>query len=323
MNTVLLITIAAFLAMNMGASGMAVSFAPSLGGKLISRKVAVLSFTSLILLGSLVTGRRVAHTLSGRIVSPEDLDSQVVLIIIIAAAISLFSANMLKIPQSTSIITVGSVSGVGLYFGSLNIPFLLFLLASWLIIPLMAYFTTYHLGKKIFPPRQKNLHLYEKMFFHQNKLKRWTIATDCYGAFGLGTNNVANVVGPLFAASIIQQTQGFVVFSLIFGIGAFAMGKGVLNTVSKEIIPLGTVSSSLVSLVVSSYIIFSSLLGLPAPYVQFSSFSILAIHTLKEEKNHGQTLFHPLTRKIFIVWIFSLLLSIFTSYFLLKIWRLS
>ncbi|MCM8778910.1 MAG: anion permease [Candidatus Omnitrophica bacterium] len=319
MNLIILIIISIFWAMNMGASGFAASFAPSVGSNLIKGKRAVIIFTVFVLIGALLIGGRVAKTLSSKIVPPDFIDQNVVLIILLSASISLFLANLLKIPQSTSIVTVSSFVGAGIYFKYLNIPLIAYLILVWVSVSVLSYFITYLISRRIYPPRSENLRLYERFFYHEEKFKKWTLLTNCYSAFGIGTNNVANVVGPLIAANIINPNFGFLIFSLLFGLGGYILGKGVLNTVSKEIVPLGFISASLVSLVVTTFIIGCSILGLPAPYVQFSTFSILAIHTLKEEKNHTQTLVHPITKKILRVWVFTPALSIFICYLLLSL----
>ncbi|MCM8798939.1 MAG: inorganic phosphate transporter, partial [Candidatus Omnitrophica bacterium] len=298
MTAILLLIISIFWAMNMGASGLAVSFAPSVGSNIIKKNMAIVLFTILVLIGALSVGERVAKTLSSKIISPEFITPPVVLVILFSASMALFLANIFKIPQSTSIIIVSSFIGAGLYFKSLNLFLIGYLILVWVGVSFFSYFLTYLIARKIYPPRQKNLIFYERFFCHQDKLKKWTLFTDFYSAFGIGTNNVANVVGPLMAANIVNPGVGFLIFSFVFGLGGLILGKGILNTVSKEIVPLGTISASVVSLVVSTFIITCSLLGLPAPYVQFSSLSILAIHTVKEEKNHSQTLIHPITKKI-------------------------
>lgn len=303
--------------MNMGASGLAVSFAPSVGSGVIKKNKAVLFFTIFVLLGSLLLGDRVAKTLSSKIVPAGFITEPAVLIILFSAGIALFLANLLKIPQSTSIIIIGSFVGAGIYFRALNISMLLYLISVWLIVSLLSYLITYFIATRIYPPRRGNLRFYEKFLTHKEKLKKWTLYTDYYSAFGVGTNNVANVVGPLIAVNLISPRFGFTVFSLFFGLGGLLLGKNVLNTVSREIVPLGVLSASVVSLVVSTFIIGCSLLGLPAPYVQFSSLSILAIHTVKEEKTHIQTLAHPITARIIKVWLLTPFLSASISYLLL------
>lgn len=322
MILIILIIISVFWAMNMGASGLAVSFAPSVGSNIIKKKKAVIFFTIFVLLGSFLVGGRVAKTLSSKIIPAEFISPQVVLVILISACVSLFLANIFKIPQSTSIIIVGAFAGAGIYFKALNISLIGYLILIWISVSTLSYFITYFIAQKIYPPRRENLRLYEKFFYHKNKLAKWTLLTDFYSAFGIGTNNVANVVGPLIAANLINPDFGFLIFSLLFGLGGFILGKGVLNTVSKEIVPLGVVSAAVVSLVVSTFIIVCSVLGLPAPYVQFSTFSILAIHTVKEQKNHSQTLVHPITKKILKVWILTPLLSIVVCYSLLSLFKI-
>ncbi|MCM8792509.1 MAG: anion permease [Candidatus Omnitrophica bacterium] len=322
MILIALILISIFLAMNMGASGIAVSFAPSVGSNIIKRKSAVIIFTVLVLLGALLVGGRVAKTLSSKIVSPKFINQEVILIVLFSACISLFLSNIFKIPQSTSIITVSSFIGAGLYFKSLNFFLILKLVLVWIGVSILSYFITYYITSIIYPPCFENLRLYEKFFYHQPKLRKWILFTNCYSAFGIGTNNVANVVGPLIATNIVNLTFGFLIFSLFFGIGGFILGKGVLNTVSKEIVPLGVASASIVSVVVATFVIVCSILGLPAPYVQFVTFSILAIHTLKEEKNHTQTLVHPITKKILKVWLFTPVLSILICYLLLSLFKI-
>lgn len=318
----ILTIISIFWAMNMGASGLAVSFAPAVGSKIIKKEKAVVFFTIFVLIGAFLVGGRVAKTLSSRIIAPEFISQPVVLIILTSACISLFLANLLRIPQSTSIIIVSAFVGAGLYFKSLNIGLIIYLISVWIGVSLLSYFVTYLIANKIYPPRKGNLRFYERFFYHKNKLRRWTLFTDFYSAFGIGTNNVANVVGPLIAANTISPNIGFLCFSLLFGLGGYIFGKGVLNTVSEEIVPLGIISASIVSLIVTTFIISCSLLGLPAPYVQFSSLSILAIHTVKEEKEHIHTLVHPLTKRILKVWIFTPVLSGIICYLLLSIFKL-
>ncbi|MGC8976028.1 MAG: anion permease [Candidatus Ratteibacteria bacterium] len=319
MVSILLILISIFWAMNMGGSGYSVSFAPSVGAGIIKKEKAVFLFTLFVLLGSLFAGINVVKTLSSKIVPSEFLKEEVVLIVLFSSSISLFIANILKIPQSTSMVTIGSFIGAGIYFNALNLRFLPKIFLTWIFVSFISYYFTYLLWKKIYPPSFENLKIYEKIFLNKNKLEKWVLLSDYYRAFGIGTNNVANVVGPLFAAKIILPYEGFLTFSLIFGIGGYIFGRKIIGTVSNEIIPLGIASSSIISLVVSSLIILCSVFGIPAPYVQFSTFSILAIHTLKEGKKHIDSLNHSITRKIIKVWIITPFLSGFLTYILLSL----
>ena len=137
---ILLIFVVIFFAMNMGASGIAPSFAAIWGGKLIRKKHALILFTIFVIFGAMALGKNVSLTLGKHLIPGEFLSFEVALIILGSACFSLFLANTLKIPQSTSQVTVGAVVGAGLYFRHLNTATLLFkILPMWFILPLLSY----------------------------------------------------------------------------------------------------------------------------------------------------------------------------------------
>ena len=299
----------------MGASGIAPSFAATWGGKLVKKKPAILLFGVFVIFGAACFGKNVAVTLGKNILPRDLINMDVTLIILASAAISLFLANLLKIPQSTSQVTVGAVAGAGLYFRHLYLKTLfLKILPMWVILPLGSYLLTFLLYRIIYPPEHDNLHIYQMMFANKTKLKFSSLASSCYVAFAIGSNNVANVVGPLFGAGIIDIALGLIVIAPLFGVGAAFMGKGPLETAGKEIVPLGLVSGTLVSFVTATLLIFASVLGIPQSLVQLNLCSIFAISCVKN--GHKYTLDQHLTKKTFIVWAVTPLLSICISYLL-------
>lgn len=316
--TIILIVLVVFFAINMGASGIAPSFAGAYGGKLIKKKDVFILFSLFVILGAVCFGKDVAVTLGKGLLPKGLLDFKVVLVIISSATLSLFLANILKIPQSTSQVTVGAIVGVGLFFQHLNQATLFFkILPLWIILPLSSFILTFLLYRIIYPPGQNNLHIYEKIFSNETKLKLASLITSCYVAFAIGTNNVANAVGPLSGAGIISIAFGLVAIAPLFGVGALLLGKGTLETAGKEIVPLGPISGTLVSFITASLLIFASLLGIPQSLVQLNLASIFAISCLKN--GHRSTLDHHLTRKTFIVWIITPVLSVVISYVLLAV----
>jgi sulfate permease len=317
-KTIILILTVIFFAMNMGASGIAPSFAAAWGGKLIKKRKAVIIFGIFVILGAFALGKNVSLTLGKSLVPKEFLNFDVTLIILGSAALSLFLANILKIPQSTSQVTVGAIVGTGLYFKHLNFSNLLYrILPMWAILPLLSYGLTFLLYRNIYPPEHDNLHIYQKIFAHHKKLRISSLAVSCYVAFAIGTNNVANAVGPLSGAGILGIIPGLIIISPLFGIGAGLMGGGTLETAGKEIVPLGLVSSALVSFVTASLLIFASTLGIPQSLVQLNLASIFAIGSLKN--GHRYTLSQHIARKTFIVWIITPLLSVVVSYLSLSL----
>ena len=305
-----------FFALNMGASGVAPSFASIYGGRLIKKKKALLLFGFFVVLGAVTLGRGVAVTLGKSLLPQEFITFNVVLVILGSATVGLFLANILKIPQSTSQVTVGAIVGAGLYFQHLNVKTLFWkILPMWVILPVLSYSLTWLIYRKIYPPEHDNLHIYQKLFANEKKLKLAALIMSCYVAFAIGTNNVGNAVGPLFGAGILGINLGLILVSPLFGVGALMLGKGTLETAGKEIVPLGLFSSTLVSFVTATLLIFASILGIPQSLVQLNIFSIFAISCLKN--GHRSTLDQRLTKKTFLIWSVTPLLSVVISYLLL------
>ncbi|MDO8536245.1 MAG: inorganic phosphate transporter [Candidatus Omnitrophota bacterium] len=312
---ILLVTVVIFFAMNMGASGVAPSFAASYGGRLIKRKAAVLTFGLFVIVGACLLGKNVALTLGKDLVPKEFINFNAVLIILSSASVSLFLANILKVPQSTSQVTVSAAVGVGLYIQHLYTKALFYkILPMWVILPLLSYVLTFLLYRLIYPPERDNLHIYQKMFANERKLKVSSLAASCYVAFAIGSNNVANAVGPLSGAGLIGIGLGLASTAPLFGLGAWLMGEGNLETAGREIVPLGNVSGTLVAFVTATLLIVASFLGIPQSLVQLNLAAIFAISSVKN--GHRNTLDQHLTKKTFIVWAITPLLSVAIAYML-------
>ena len=317
MKGIILIGVVIFFAMNMGGSGIAPTFSAVYGAKLINKKLAAILFTVFVLLGAATLGRGVVKTLSSGILPGEFLSPDVALIILSSATLSLFLANLLAIPESTSMVTVGAVTGAGLYFKALQLKTFLWLIPLWIAFPVISFLLTFFLYRLFYPPSHKNLWLYEKIFSKEKELSFLAVLISCFGAFAVGTNNVANAVGPLVGAKLIDVNKGLLFVAPFFGLGAFVFGKRNIETFGKEVVPLGLITSNLVCIVTGTLLIIASSLGAPFPYVQLNALSIFAISCIKN--GHSFTLNHHITRRTMMVWTLTPLLSIGVSYGLLSI----
>jgi len=308
-----LLVIAIFSGMNMGASGFSISFTPSYGSGLLTRTKASLFYTIFVLIGGLLIGPRVVTTLTTKI-SQTSFGVYSGLIILISSALMMFLTNLLRIPQSTSFITVSAFTGAAFYYHQVNWHTIIKILYIAVLFCILAFLITYFIKKIFYPPRNSNFKLYEKSVSYNNKLKKFIVWTDCYSAFAIGTNNIANVVAPVLLAVSVNPILCILFIGLSFGIGSLVFGKGVINTISKEIIPIGQISAGIISLVTSSFVIVASLLGLPAPYVQFTTFSVLAISSVKD--GFYLTYKKAVVQKIISVWIAVPILTFSLSYLL-------
>ncbi len=317
-KVVLLIAIVIFFALNMGGANIAAAFGGAYGSNIIKRKKAILLFGIFVILGALLLGKFVSKTLSKGIIPEELIDFNVVLIILFSATSSLFLANLLKVPQSTSLVTVGAIAGAGLHFGKLVGRTFAFLVPMWIILPVIAYTLTLYLGKFFYPPRDKNFRLYEKIFTHQKRLKIFVILSSCYSAFAIGANNVANAVGPLAGARILNQMWGLLLIAPLFGIGG-AIFKKPIETTGKEIVPLGVFTTVLVGFVSGTLMIIASALGVPQSFVHLNIASLFGISSLKN--GHNYTIRRSITKRTLMVWLISPLIAMSLSFLLLTIFK--
>ncbi len=305
---------AIFLSINMGASGFSISFAPTYGSGLLTRKQAALLFTIFVAIGATIIGNKVVTTLTEKLVLSYSSPISG-LLIIIAATITMFTTNILKVPQSTSFVIVGAFTGSGIFYGKFNVIKLGEIFIYAIIFSVIAYFLTFSIMKQIYPLRKSNFHIFENIMSSRNKLRKFILFHDCYSAFAVGSNNVANVVAPLVIMGIGGSHHLLLfLFAPLFGLGGLILGKGVINTLSKEIIPIGEISAGIVSLVTSTFVILASLLGLPTPYVQFSTFAILGISAVKDGLR--VTSQKIVVKKIFLVWLAVPFITALISYLL-------
>ena len=315
----ILLLLAVFLGMNMGASGFSISFTPSYGSGLLTRTKASLFYMIFVLIGGILIGPRVVNTLTTKI-SQASFGAYSGLIIIISTALIMFVANLLKIPQSTSFVTVGAFAGAAFYYNkSVNWYTILKIFYIAALFCIFAFLSTYFIKKIFYPPRNSNFRLYEKFSQLESKLKKFIIWANCYSAFAIGTNNIANVVAPVMLSFSAKQLCVNPILCILpvglsFGIGSFIFGKSVINTISKEIIPIGQLSASIISFVTATFVIIASLIGLPTPYVQFTTFSVLAISSVKD--GFYLTYKKSVVQKIIFVWIVTPVIAFLLSYLL-------
>lgn len=120
MLTYIAITIGSLLAMNIGGSGAAATMGPAYGSGAIAGKRAALFLVVIgVFLGAAAGSGEVVKTIGKGIVHGDILTIEVVIVILSAATVTLFFANYIGIPLSTSEVAVGAIAGAGIAFRSL------------------------------------------------------------------------------------------------------------------------------------------------------------------------------------------------------------
>jgi sulfate permease len=297
----------------MGGGNFAASFAAAYGGNIITKKKAQFLFGIFVFLGAVLVGHPVTQTLSSRLIPSEIIKLDIVIIVLISATASLFIANLLHVPQSTSLVTVAALFGVGLYFRNIYVKTFLYLVPFWVIFPIIGYILTYLLGRLVYPPRKSNFWIYEKLINHKERLRAFVIIASCYNAFSVGTNNVANAVGPLSGAGVVDTTVGLALIAPIFGLGSFVFHEP-LKTASHKIVPLGLLTATIICVVTGTLMITASILGVPQSFVMIKVASLFAISGLKN--GHKITFANPVTKKTYLTWLITPIMAVIISYIL-------
>jgi len=291
----------------MGGNGFSPAFSAALGANLVSRKAALILFAICVGIGALTLGTHVAKTLGGGFVPPSTIDKPTALILIAAACTSLFIASIVRIPESTSWVTVFALVALGLMRGNLNTHTLTHeVLVAWATIPPMAFVLTFILTRSLYPLRGWNYRLYEHLTKHEWKLRILVIVSSCYLAIAVGANNVANVVGPLAAAGLFSVRGGMLVFTPVFALGAIVFFR-IAKAIGSDVVPLGLYSAMIINVVVGSMVLIVSWLGIPQSLVHAQLLSVLGV-ALAKEGSH-ELLRHPLIRRIAVFWVVSPLIA--------------
>lgn len=301
-----------FFAMNIGASGAAASMGVAYGSGAVKKKTyALIICAAGVLSGAVIGGGEVVKTISGGIIPEQTITLTIVCIIIGSAALSLFTANVLGIPLSTSEVTVGAIVGVGVAYKVLFLQHLLVIVSFWVLVPFVAFCFTF-LVSKVF----SSLNIRVISNRKQKILGIVLLIAGFWEAFSAGMNNVANAVGPLVAAGVLSVSKGTLYGGIFVALGALLLGRKVLETNGKKITRFSAGEGILLSGTGAGLVIISSVFGLPVPLAQVTSSSIIGIGMAK----NGPNVFHKEVVKTMLkVWVVSPFLSLSISYLLVSL----
>ena len=286
--------IAIFLAINMGGSGTAPSFSAAYGANIIKKNMIPGLFGIAVFVGAIVGGKETAKTIGKGLLDPEMMTFTVVSIILFSVAISLMIANLFGIPQSTSQATVLSVIAPAVYFHSLNTDKLFYeILPTWFIMPIISFVLAFLIGKYIYRPLRKRGYTIPRTPNENYFLKTLVVLMSLYVAFSIGTNNVANAVGPIsiMASNELNIADSHFVHIMIlatlivapsFGIGSSFFGHKIVQKTGKEIVLFGKIEAVIIAFISASLLLTASLVkGIPTSLVQLNVAAIIGIGVAK------------------------------------------
>jgi len=233
-----------FLGWSLGANDAANIFGSAVGSKMIKFSVAVAVASIFVILGAVLQGSGASLTL-GKLGSVDAIGGAFT--VALCAGFTVFWMTRLKLPVSTSQAIIGAIIGWNFYSGNAtDMTVLGKIVSTWIAGPILGAIFAILLYKllKFFLAKSK-IHLIKLDAY----LKYALLIIGGFGAFSLGANNVANVVG-VFIPSVpdIQLDFGFFIFDgvqLLFLIGGISIAMGIV-TFSKKV--MMTVGSDLMKL---------------------------------------------------------------------------
>jgi sulfate permease len=309
--------IAMFLALTMGGSGTGPSFSAAYGANVVRKSLIPGLFGIMVFLGAIIAGKGTATTIGKGLLAPQMMSFTLVSIILFSVAISLLIADLAGIPQSTSQATVLSVVAPALYFNDLNTHKLfLEILPTWFILPVIAFFISFFLGKYIYRPMRKKGYTMPRAQNANMKpvLNGLILIMSMYVAFSIGANNVANAAGPIATMTAnelnISIDKNFTLIMILstlivapsFGIGSSVFGHKIVQNTGKEIVLFGKFEAVIIAFVSASLLLLASVTkGIPSSLVQLNVAAILGIGVAKLG---AKNIFRKTeVRKFFLMWI--------------------
>lgn len=295
-----------FLGWSLGANDAANVFGSAVGSRMLKFRTAAIVASIFVILGATFQGSGGSETL-GKLGSVDAIAGSFT--VAFSAALTVFWMTRLKIPVSTSQAIVGGIVGWNLYTGrTTDSQTLLEIVATWGSgIVLGAVFAILLLMILRFLLKKIAIHL----LWRDAWLRFLLLVIGAFGAYSLGANNIANVMGVFVSAvhfpeldlgliKLSGEQQLFFLGGLAISLGVITYSKKVMQTVGENIMPLRGETAMIVVLAQALVLfIFSSqhlsdtfqAIGLPRiPLVPVSSSqviigAILGIGLLKGVQN--------------------------------------
>jgi PiT family inorganic phosphate transporter len=227
-----------FLGWSLGANHTANIFGTAVGSRMVRFETAAIICTIFVILGATFSGAGAAQTLS-RLGAVNALAGSFT--VCLAAALTIAGMTRLGLPVSTSEAMVGGILGWNFYTSSPTDPGALGrIVGTWAICPLLSagLAAVLFLGVRAWH-RRSSVHL-----LAMDSMTRWgLLAVGAFGAYSLGANNIANVMGvflpdnpfhDITIGGVLRVTgaqQLFFLGAAAIGIGVFTYSRRVIETV--------------------------------------------------------------------------------------------
>lgn len=337
---ILFLTSGLLLGWSLGANDASNIFGTAVGSKMISFRKAAIIASVFVILGAVVQGSGATDTL-GKLGSVNTIGGSFT--VALAAAIAVYTMTKFSIPVSTTQAIVGSIIGWNLFTRNpTDGRTLSEIVTTWVTGPVLgAIFAIllYILIRLI--KKHASIHL----FRFESYVRTGLILVGAFGAYTLGANNIANVMGvfvPSFnlheldlgIITLSSSQQLFLLGGLAIATGIITYSNRVMQVVGNNIVELSSesalvvvLSQALVLFIFSSSAFSSFIqdLGLPRiPMVPVSSTqviigSVIGIGLFKGARNINFRILGDIAKGWIATPVFAGILSFFSLFFVKNI----
>ncbi len=228
-----------FLGWSLGANDTANIFGTAVGTRMIRFRTAAIVTAVFVVLGAVISGEGATHTL-GELGAVNAIAGSFT--VALAAAVTVMWMTKLKLPVSTSQAIVGAIIGWNFFTGSpTNINSLIKIVTSWVLCPLLAAAFAFFIYKITMAVLSRSrVHLLKQDSYNRIGL----LLVGAFGAYSLGANNIANVMGVFVPANPFTDLSFSTLFTLsgtqqLFLLGAIAISVGVFTYSYRVMITVG------------------------------------------------------------------------------------
>ena len=242
-----------FLGWSLGANDAANVFGTAVGTRMIRFKTAAIVCGLFIILGAVISGAGTTETL-GKLGSINALPGAFAACV--SAGLAVYIMTKSGLPVSTTQAIVGAIIGWNIYTGSsTNFKILFTILSTWVLCPIITALIAmlfFICMKKIL--KNTNWHILRLDAYTRTAL----LLAGAFGAYSLGANNIANVMGvfvPIspftdislsYFGTFSSTKQLFLLGGIAIAVGVFTYSKKVMFTVGNDLLKMSPVAAFIV-----------------------------------------------------------------------------
>jgi phosphate/sulfate permease len=250
-----------FLGWSLGANDASNVFGSAVGSKLVTFRKAAIIASVAVILGAVIQGAGASLTL-GKLGAVNAIGGSFTLAL--AAAVTIYVMTKFSLPVSTTQAIVGAIIGWNFFTGNRTDPSTLSkVVATWVSGPLLgAFFSVLLYIIIIRIKKASRVHL----ITFESFIRKALLVVGAFGAYSLGANNIANVMGVFVPAfnlesldlglfSLSSSQQLFLLGGIAIAVGIITYSKKVMETIGGNIVEL-TSEAAMVVVFAQSLVLF-------------------------------------------------------------------